>query len=93
MTDWTDAELNPIGLRYADDESRESKNVNVTVTARALAHFKSADGHKYLCAFVDDSKPRAVFVLSENQYVEVTDKKIQFIVSKWTSEIIESRRR
>jgi hypothetical protein len=90
MTDWNDPELNPLGLMHVD---RQSQRVNVTLTAKVLAYFTSADENTYICAFVDEVRNREVFTATENGYIEVTDPDIKFIVAKWTNEIIDAQER
>ena len=89
MTDWNDPELNPLGLMHVE---RQSQRVSVTLTAKALAYFTSADGNTYICALIDEIRNREVFTATENGYIEVNDPEIKFVVAKWTNEIIDSQR-
>jgi hypothetical protein len=66
--------------------------VTVPVEVNALAYFEDPDGHTYLCAYVSESKQREVYILTEAGFLLVTDPEVQFIVGKWTSEIVESQR-
>ena len=86
-TDWDDAELNPPGLKLMDTPA--PKNVTVSVTARALAHFKDKDGNSYMSAFVEDRT--RVFVAGEHGYQEVENPETQFIVLRMTEEAIKER--
>jgi hypothetical protein len=90
-TNWNDPAINPHGLTLVD-APRPSPDVKVTVTARALAYFKSNDGQRYLCAFVNDEKKRGVFIPSGQGYEEIRDQGIAFTIGRMTDDIISQRR-
>jgi hypothetical protein len=92
VTDWTDPELNPLGLKRIDERRSLPARIKVAVEVAALAYFESANGTTYLCAYVDERRSRQVYVLTPDGFVEVTDPTIKFIVGKWTDEIVDSRR-
>ena len=90
-TDWNDPEINPHGLTYSPNPSG-SRPVRVTVTARALAFFKSAEGKTYLCAYVNEERKRSVFIVTSDGYVKLEDQGIVFTITQMTNAILEKRR-
>ena len=90
-TNWNDPEINPLGLTYVTDPN-QSKRIKVTVTARALAFFKSSEGKVYLCAFVNEEQRRSVFVATTQGYEEVEDKGTAFTIARMTDEIVGQKR-
>jgi len=92
VTDWSNPELNPLGLIHIEQQNPRTAHVSVAMEVKALAYFKSQDGHTYLCAFVDEARQREVFIQTDHGFLEVTDPNVKFVVGKWTNEIMDSRR-
>lgn len=91
MTNWNDAELNPLGLKpVSNPDPHGSSEIRVILPARALAFFQDNDGNLYACASVAGRKQ--VCISGECGYEAIEDQGVIFTIVKMTDEIIESQR-
>ncbi|MGO9323601.1 MAG: hypothetical protein ACLP07_03490 [Terracidiphilus sp.] len=91
-TDWNNPEINPYGFVPAPQKHTRRARVSVPVEAKVHASFTSADGNTYVCVYLDETRKRAVYLMTENGFVEVTDEGIRFTIARMTDEILESLR-